>query len=187
MKLNRKQQGFTLIELVIVIIILGVLSVIATPKLLSLSSEAQASSLQGITGAIASVNKLVHSQTQIIGIADKNECLGTCNNHPNWDNEIAYFYINISGTRLYVYNGYPLSPLTAPSDSMAANNYKEVMGLSDDDFVYGMGSNSSFAIVPKKYESKLAQILAGTFKCHVEYRSPTRSFNYSIQALTDNC
>ncbi|WP_065188624.1 prepilin-type N-terminal cleavage/methylation domain-containing protein [Shewanella woodyi] len=180
MKLNKKQQGFTLIELVIVIIILGVLSVIATPKLLSLSSEAQASSLQGVAGAIASVNKLVHSQTQIIGIADKDDCSGDCNGHPNWDINIGHYFVNVSGTRLYVLKGYPLASGGFP---IIEENYRAVMGLSEDEFIFDSGSK--FSIIPMKFKNKVSEIKAGTFKCHIE-NSNSISDNLYL-ALTDNC
>jgi len=184
---NKLQQGFTLIELVIVIIILGILSVIAAPKFLSLGSEAQASSLEGVAGSIASMNQIVHSKTQIDGIADKQDCDGTCNNHPNWDRHVGYFYVDVSGTRLYVSDGYPKPKGTSQTNTIVGDNFKSVMGLSDDDFVFGTGDNGSFAAVPKKFADKLADIQSGKFKCHVEYRSPIPSTDYYVRAVTDDC
>ena len=185
--LNKNQTGFTLIELVVVIIILGILAVIATPKFLSLGRDAQKANLEGIAGSIASMNQLVHSKTQLDGIADKEDCDGTCNNNPNWDRQVGYFYIDVSDTRLYVSNGYPKATGTSSSNTLVEDNYKSVMGLSDDDFVFGIGSFSSFAIIPKKFADKLADIRSGKFKCHVEYRSPVPKFEYFTRAVTDDC
>jgi MSHA pilin protein MshA len=48
------QTGFTLIELVMVIVILGVLSAVAIPKFVDLRSDAQAAATQALAGAISS-------------------------------------------------------------------------------------------------------------------------------------
>src|SRR4051795_13199943 len=48
------QKGFTLIELIVVIIILGILSAVALPKFIDLTNEALDASVQGVAGAIAS-------------------------------------------------------------------------------------------------------------------------------------
>ncbi|SHN12151.1 type II secretion system protein [Rhizobacter sp. OV335] len=50
----KKQSGFTLIELVMVIVILGALAVAALPKFVDLKSDAQAAALQGVAGALSS-------------------------------------------------------------------------------------------------------------------------------------
>ena len=184
---NKLQQGFTLIELVIVIIILAILSVIAAPKFLSLSHEAQTSSLEGVAGSIASMNQIVHSKTQIDGIADVKDCSYDCNGHPNWDSIIGYYFVDVSGTKLYVSDGYPMAAGTSQTNTIVGDNFKSVMGLSDDDFVFGTGDNGSFAAVPKKFAHKLADIQTGKFKCHVEYRSPVASYNYYVRAVTDDC
>ncbi|WP_295030307.1 type II secretion system protein [Shewanella sp.] len=63
-KLN---AGFTLIELVVVIIILGILSVVAAPKFINLKSDAHLSVLRGLQGAISSGNALAYSKALIQG------------------------------------------------------------------------------------------------------------------------
>jgi MSHA pilin protein MshA len=52
--MQRLQKGFTLIELIVVIIILGILSAVALPKFIDLTNEALDASVQGIAGAVAS-------------------------------------------------------------------------------------------------------------------------------------
>lgn len=49
-----KQRGFTLIELVVVIIILGVLAAVAMPKFTDMSTEAHNAAAKGVAGAISS-------------------------------------------------------------------------------------------------------------------------------------
>ncbi|OED98416.1 type II secretion system protein [Vibrio breoganii] len=64
----KKQGGFTLIELVVVIVILGILAVTAAPRFLNLQSDARESSLQGLKGAMAGAASIVYGKAAIQGI-----------------------------------------------------------------------------------------------------------------------
>jgi len=58
----QKQAGFTLIELIMVIVILGVLSAFALPRFADLGGEARVSSIQAAAGAVRSAANIAHAQ-----------------------------------------------------------------------------------------------------------------------------
>ena len=60
--MRRKQAGFTLVELVVVLAILGILAAIAIPKYASHVKEARAAALNGLAGAVRSSVVVVQSK-----------------------------------------------------------------------------------------------------------------------------
>ncbi|MBI5345424.1 MAG: type II secretion system protein [Deltaproteobacteria bacterium] len=112
----KNKKGFTLIELVMVIVILAILAAVAVPRFIDLKSDAQISTAKGIGGAIAGAANIMHAQwllkstvyqlgdtsaptdTGILYNANISGATVTANvTTPTVDGTTATIYINVSG------------------------------------------------------------------------------------------
>jgi MSHA pilin protein MshA len=61
----KKQAGFTLIELVMVIVILGVLSAVALPKFVNLGADARGAAMKAVDGSMRSTNSMIYAKAAV--------------------------------------------------------------------------------------------------------------------------
>lgn len=69
-KMPKNKAGFTLIELIIVIVILGIMAVTAAPKFINFATDARISALRGLQGAVESSIELIVATAAVEGTTE---------------------------------------------------------------------------------------------------------------------
>ncbi|MGM0525356.1 MAG: type II secretion system protein [Pseudomonadota bacterium] len=155
----RNQKGFTLIELIIVIVVLGILAVTAAPQFIDFSSDARTSSVKGLKGALQGASQTTYGLAAIEG--ELTPTVGTLSND------------------VTVVSGYPTADVDGiiKAAGLSAWDGTTATGYDGEDWVYTEDGDSIYIAPAANVDTGSDVTLATGDNCQVEYEEAQNKNN----------
>ncbi|WP_395344213.1 type II secretion system protein [Ningiella sp. W23] len=171
----KHQHGFTLIELIIVIVVLGILALVAAPRFINIQSDARTQTLNGVKGAIESASQLVFAKSAIAGITKV-------------PNSASNSEVQINGVPVQTHLGYPdVNPYTKIDSDLSAS--PPTYGI--DSFVDIDASQLNVTINSTTSEMRItfAGEDSATNNCYVSYfnANSSNTSTPTLFVISDGC
>jgi MSHA pilin protein MshA len=155
---SSKSRGFTLIELVVVITILGILAAFAVPKFIALDSQARIATVNGLAASVKSAASLARG----LDMATNAGPAGP---------------VAMEGSMVALVNNYP--------DAVAGgiNNAVNTNTAANGDFTFTAGASGGTAIWTKNG----APVPGGALGCNVQYTAAPTGGTPTVTVYTAGC
>ncbi|MFM2579436.1 prepilin-type N-terminal cleavage/methylation domain-containing protein [Vibrio fortis] len=159
-------QGFTIIELVVVIVILGIISVTAANKFLNLQTDSRIATLNGLRGGMEGASAMVHGKAAALGIE-----------------RAVSASISIEGDSILLAHGYPAAMNNEAWSQLIESTFLDAeWGVGEADWFFTNVSAADGVIVYAPSSRKKQGE-----NCYLEYTEATSSAQPTFELTTSGC
>ncbi|MCF7497129.1 prepilin-type N-terminal cleavage/methylation domain-containing protein [Vibrio sp. L5-1] len=159
-------RGFTMIELVIVIVILGIVSVTAASKFLNLQTDARISTLNGLKGGMEGASTMLYGKTSALGL-----------------DKAASASINVEGDNILVAYGYPAAMNDQTWSMLIESTFLDAVwdtGRADWFFTNTDANDGIILYAPASRKNQ-------SDNCYLEYQEATETETPTFSLTTTGC